>query len=203
MFLVALAVLAILAGTGGYLGTRQMLGNGNPSAAGNGSRTSTPPPKSEEPNPAGTGGGAVVTAEPTTPNVTTSTTDPGTVCPTITDQAVRDAGRPAELTLVIYVRLRRSGATPAEAWVCKAKDGTLYYQGHLLSRPLEVVNSDHSILLGTGLKGEVKPEGDGFVAINTEPDGKITEYHVSQDAFALVNVPGLAIPYEVVRSFVP
>jgi hypothetical protein len=200
MFFVALTVLAIVAGTAGYLGTRRALGTDNLQASG--TRT-TPPARSEQPNPAGTGGGTVETAEPTTPVAVTPTPDAGKTCPEITDKAVRDANLPADLQLVLYVQLRRTGATPAEAWICKSKDGTLYYQGHLRSRPLLVVTSDHSILLGTGIKGEVQTEGEGFVAINTESDGKVTKYHVSKDSFTLENVGGTSVNYEVVRSVVP
>ena len=201
MFFVALTVLAIVAGTAGYLGTRRALGNVDPSATG--TRTPSAAPKSEEPNPAGTGGGTVETAEPTTPAAVTPTPDAGKSCPEITNKAVSAAGLPADLQLVLYVQLRRTGSTPAEAWICKSKDGTLYYQGHLRSRPLLVVTSDHSILLGTGIKGEVQIEGEGYVAINTDPDGKITKYHVTKDSFTLENVGGTSVMYDVVRSVLP
>jgi hypothetical protein len=204
MFFAAVAVLAIVAGTASYFGTRQILGPGS-NLAGSGGQTASPTP---EPNPGGPGGpgptGPTSSASPDTgPTASpTPTVDPGTTCPDITATALHDAGLNSELTLMLYVQLRRSGATPAEAWVCKNKDGALFYQGHMRDRPFLLATSSSSILLGTGIKGEVTTEGSGFVAVNTEPD-KRTEYHVAADTFKLVIDPGGETIYEVVRAVQP
>jgi hypothetical protein len=203
MFFAAVAVLAIVAGTAGYFGTRRILGGDTNLASSSPSRTPTP-----EPNPGGPGGpvteGPTKSASPDTgPTADASpTADPGKSCPDITSTALKDAGLPSELTLLLYVQLRRSGATPAEAWVCKNGDGTLFYQGHMRDRPFLLATSSSSILLGTGIKGDVTTEGSGFVAVNVEPD-KRTEYHVSADTFKLVVIPGGETIYEVLRAVQP
>ncbi|MGE5827418.1 MAG: hypothetical protein ACM30G_03530 [Micromonosporaceae bacterium] len=205
MFFAAVAVLAIVAGTASYFGTRRILGV-DPNLTGGGGHTTSPTPV---PNPGGPGGPG--TEEPTssaspdtgpTGTDTSPTPDPAAGCPAVTATAVHDAGLPSELKLLLYVQLRRSGAAPAEAWVCKNSDGTLFYQGHMRGRPFELATSSSSILLGTGIKGEVATEGSGFVATNVEPD-KRTEYHVSAEAFKLVLDPGGETVYEVVRAVQP
>lgn len=204
MFFAAVAVLTIVAGSAGYFGTRQILGGNNPNLAGGGGHTASPTPV---PNPGGPGdpGTEGPTTSPDTGPTGTDTSptpDPAAGCPAVTATAVHDAGLPSELKLLLYVQLRRSGSTPAEAWVCKNSDGTLFYQGHMRGRPFDLATSSSSILLGTGVKGDVTTEGSGFVATNVEPD-KRTEYHVSAEAFKLVIDPGGETIYEVVRAVQP
>ena len=192
-----IAVLVLLAagtGAGSYLVTRQILagpagpgganaGAAMPSASSTRTRSPAQPPA------------AIPTGPQTTPRVTAKPQDPGTFCPAITAKAVADAGLNGELRLLRYVDASATGASGAEAWVCRNADGVLFYQGHRKSGRFEAATSNDTILLGRGIRGKVDTEGDkGFVAINPQnaanpDDPNHTEYHMSPTSFFYVTVP--------------
>jgi hypothetical protein len=202
-----IAVLVLLAagtGTGSYLVTRQILagpagpGGANAGvgpASGANAGGGTPSASSTRTRSPAQPSAAIPTGPQTTPRVTAKPQDPGTFCPAITAKAVADAGLNGELRLLRYVDASATGASGAEAWVCKNADGVLFYQGHRKTGRFEAATSNDTILLGRGIRGKVETEGDkGFVAINPQDaanpdDPNHTEYHVSPTSFFYVTVP--------------
>jgi hypothetical protein len=89
-----------------------------------------------------------------------------TQCPRHTVDLARDGA----LSLVLYLRTAKS-----EVWICKAADGTLFYQGHSGSPHQELVEHVSALYLD-----KVTTEEDGYVATNTDKDnGHVTKYHVN------------------------
>jgi hypothetical protein len=185
-----LVVLAAAGGVGGYLVTRQAVADRGQVTA-NGPTGSTGPTASSGPTtPATTG--------PTqTPKASTSPTaaPDATRCPALTEAAVRLKGLAGDLQLLLYVS---SQGTPslagAEAWVCKNRDGLLIYQGHVRNGPFTDVCCTNTLLLASGIKGRVVPDGAGFVATSpkdpSNADDPIhTDYHVSRTEFYFVDLP--------------
>ena len=177
-----LLVLAVLAGGGGYLVTRQVLVAR--ADAGN-----APPPTSRPPT-----SGPPTSGPPTSPTRST-TADPGTTCPALTETAVRAAGLAGGLTLLLYVSSNGSGSLAgAEAWVCRNTDGVLIYQGHRRTGPFTDVCCTDTILLAAGIRGRVVRDGEGFTAVSPKDvsnpdDPNHTDYHVSKTQFYFVDFP--------------
>jgi hypothetical protein len=207
-----IAVLVLLAagtGTGSYLVTRQVLaGPAGPGGANAGAGTpggANAGPGRSPAQPSAT----IPTGPQTTPKVTAKPQDPGTFCPAITARAVADAGLKGELRLLRYVDASATGASGAEAWVCKNADGVLFYQGHRKSGRFEAATSNDTILLGRGIRGKVETEGDkGFVAVNPQDaanpdDPNHTEYHVSPTSFFYVTVPQAGKTVYVITRTLP
>ena len=186
-----LVLLAALGGTGGYLVTRQMLGD-------RGQVTANGPTGSAGPTGAG----------PTTPRSTgpTATSKPGTStspvpapdathCPALTEAAVRAKGLAGDLQLLVYVSAKATDTNAgAEAWVCQNRDKVLIYQGHRRTGPFTDVCCTDTILLASGIKGRVVADEDGFVATSPKDpsnpdDPNHTDYHVSRTEFYYIDLP--------------
>jgi hypothetical protein len=74
-----------------------------------------------------------------------------------------------ELAQLLYLHTPQS-----EVWICKASNGTLYYQGHTGSPGQDLQENVNALFLTT-----VEREGDnGYVATNTDSSGAVTKYHV-------------------------
>jgi hypothetical protein len=184
-----LAVLAIAAGSAGYFGARSVLAaNDSPNA----SRPSNGPTSSGGPNggggtqsgPAQTSGSVPTTA----PQVAAG--DPS-ACPQPTVTALAHAGLDSTLSVLLYIRVHRAGEYDSEVWICQNAAGLLVYQGHIMRAVLDVATGNSSLLLAEGIVGTVTGEPDGsFLATNTTPAGKITEYQVSRTQLVIVNEPG-------------
>jgi hypothetical protein len=189
VLILVLVLLAGLAATGGYLGARRIL------AGQAGGATVTPPVTTPTPTPS-------------VPDVTGNPNDPGTFCPAITERAVAAAGLRGELQLLLYVEAKGTSAdvVGAEAWVCQNADGVLVYQGHRKTGPFNAATSDHTLLLGTGIRGKVSRDGNGFVALNPKDPNNLndtdhTDYHVSSTEFYYIHFPNNArTTYSIVRT---
>jgi hypothetical protein len=116
----------------------------------------------EEQSQTGGGDGTQSTGNPPP----TGTTPTGKRCHEVTE---RDA-KVGALIEVRYIKTNRS-----EAWICRDPGGGLWYQGHLLSGPLD--SNDFSLLLS-----EVSKDGDTYVATNPK-DG--TRYLVYADKLVI------------------
>jgi hypothetical protein len=180
-----LMVLAALAGGGGYLVTRQVLAAQADTAA-------IAPPSSTR---------ATTSTQPGT------AADPGTTCPALTEAAVRAKGLAGGLKLLLYVSSNGTASLAgAEAWVCQNSDNLLIYQGHRRTGPFTDVCCTDTILLGTGIKGRVVRDGDGFIAtspkdVSNPDDPNHTDYHVSMTQFYYVDFPQNAkVTYTIDRS---
>jgi hypothetical protein len=147
---------------------------------------------------ADTSRGRVVATE----SATTPAPDPDArPCPEVTGQALAEAGLDGDLELVIYIKARQAGRDDAEVFVCRNRDGLLAYQGHVLTGPLDAAdNGVNTILLAEGIKGEVREDATGFVAVNVGATST-TEYHVSRDSLRVVSIPGTTSVYEVVEVY--
>jgi hypothetical protein len=117
----------------------------------------------EEQSRTGGDSGGQSTGDPQPPAGSTPT---GKRCHQVTE---RDA-KVGALFEVRYVKTNRS-----EAWICRDSGGGLWYQGHLLSGPLD--SNDFSLLLPG-----VQADGDTYVATN-EADG--TRYLVYRDRLVI------------------
>lgn len=204
-FFLVLIVLAGVAGTGAYVVTRQIVGNGsqNPSA----DATSNPTSATTEITPTAATT-AATPGEKATDKATPNPYDPATFCPAITEKAVRDAGLAGELRLLRYVDGQGQRIPGAEAWICKNKDGVLIYQGHRRSGPFNAANSSDTILLATGIRGKVEQRGDEFVATSPKDVANVNDpthadYHVSATAFFIIDVPGQHRTEYIVTRTVP
>jgi len=140
---------------------------------------------------------------PDDPGAPTTTTPPSTTpaaepCPDFTIAAVKESGRPGNLTTVIYVKGRLDGQDSAEAWICRDSDGELYYQGHeLIGGPPTAATSRYTVLLGGDVAGEVTVEGTTYRAYTDKNPGY--HYEVSPGTFAKVQANGRRSDYEVVE----
>ena len=202
--IVFLVVVAGLAGTVGYFGTRNYLDA-------RATAINTPGPS----NTTSTGGGGQTHPSTSTSNgggtnTNTNTGGPvqpgdATKCPGPTVDAVAAAHLNSQLTVVLYVHVHKPNVTDSEVWICKNADGVLVYQGHVLSGPLDVANNKvNTILLADGILGTVEPEGDGYVAKNTNLDtGITTEYHITKSKLVVISEPGdlNRTEYPVVDSY--
>ena len=106
----------------------------------------------------------------TTPTATTDTgggPNPGKRCPPHTEQQA-NAG---PLAQVLYLHTAQS-----EVWICKDRNGTLYYQGHKGGPGDPMVEGSTALFL-TDVRKEQGTD-NGYVATNTDPAGPITKYHV-------------------------
>jgi hypothetical protein len=149
LLLLAVIFLAVLGAGAGYsLGT---LARGEQTGTGqSGSGT--------------TGGGSV-----TQPPGGTTTTQSALRCPAHTE----DQANAGPLTQVFYLR-----TTQSEVWVCKAADGTLFYQGHK-GQPGDPMDEGRTALFLRSIETE---GSNGWVATNTDPNnGNVTRYHVTKD----------------------
>jgi hypothetical protein len=192
-FVLVLIVLAAVAGTGGYVITRQIIGN-----------------RSQDPNAGPTGNPSVATttsgANPTSEATPDHQNGQVISCPAITEQAVLDAGLGGQLQLLRYVDGRGQGGPDAQAWICKDKNGVLIYQGHRKSGPFNAATSSDTILLGSGIRGKVEERGGEFVATNPKDPANIddptrTDYHVSATAFFFVDLPSQRrTEYSIIRT---
>jgi hypothetical protein len=190
-----LAVLAVVAGTAGYVGTRSALSaSDTPNAQGTGGPTGTTAPPA---NSTATQGSGAQTSGVTTPphTVTPAPTqvppgDPKT-CPQATVDAIAHAGLDSNLTVQLYIQVHRAGEYDSEIWVCENAAGLLIYQGHVMSGPIDGAdNARNTLLLVDGIKGTVKLDGtNGYVASNPL-NGVITEYHVSPLQLVTIKEPG-------------
>ncbi len=111
------------------------------------------------------GGGDGGTQSTGTPPPTGSASS-GKRCQDVTE---RDA-KVGALFEVRYIKTNRS-----EVWICRDSNGGLWYQGHILSGPLD--SNDFSLLLP-----KVRKDGDTYVATN-EVDG--TRYLVYPDRLVI------------------
>jgi hypothetical protein len=206
---VVTAVLAIMAGTMGYLGAHKIMtsrGSGTPTSQGTPGRTggagsTSAPGRTAGPGSTTNPGGAASGSPPPI-----NPLDPGTFCPKITEQAVVDANLAGALTLLLYVDVTAPSSSPlvspAEAWVCQNSDGLLIYQGHVKSGPFTVASSDSSILIVEGIRGTVVAQGSGFLATNPNPGGQgATTYQVTSTSLILTKPDGSTIEYPVARSY--
>jgi hypothetical protein len=182
-----LVVLAALAGTLGYAGTKALLG---PSAT----PTGAPPTSSTKAQggtqPSQTGSSPGQPTDPGSPAGTDDPNDPPTTrCPSATLAALLAAHLAGDLKLRLYIRATMANASDAEVWVCENADGVLVYQGHVRNGPLSVAdNGLNTLLLAEGIKGSVAEDGAGFKAVN--PNGRTTtEYHVARDQLIVVDTP--------------
>jgi hypothetical protein len=94
------------------------------------------------------------------------------VCP----QQLKDKVGIPELTVVRAIQTSRS-----EVWICKAPNGKLFYQGHIRGEAFTAAFTANSICLG-----DVKPEGDVYVATNAAGDGRTTKYYVARDYLKII-----------------
>jgi hypothetical protein len=176
--LVALLVaLAATAGTFGYLVTRRVV-----QAEGLVGTTTTASPTP----PRGQASGSTPTRPG--PAATSSPDEPWAACPDVTVKAVRDAGLNADLTVLLYIRTHKQGATDIQVWICKNADDLLIYQGHVMRGQLRAAESNSSLLLAEGVKGTVQTEGTGYKATNVVGE-KTTEYHVSRERLVIRHLP--------------
>jgi hypothetical protein len=192
-FVLVLVVLAAVAGTGGYVVTRKIIGDRSVDASGGATSNATTGTSTTD-NP--TTGAATATpgANPTSGNPP-DRNDQASSCPAITEKAVRDAGLGGELQVLRYVEGRGQGGPDAEAWICKDKNGVLIYQGHRKSGPFNAATSSDTILLALGIRGKVEERGGEFVATSPRDptnlnDPTYTEYHVSATVFFILDLPG-------------
>jgi hypothetical protein len=184
-FVALLTVLAVVAGTGGYLAARQVLA-GQPAAG---------------PGPSGT-----TTSDTRSPSATAApgrSPDPGdsgTLCPELTSKAVAGKGLDGNLTLVLYIAFHPATGSGegGELWVCRNGTGQLIYQGHVTSGPMLSADSSNTLLLADGIKGTVVASDGGFLAVNPSADTK-TEYHVSRTQLKIVLPSGREQLYLVDR----
>ncbi len=100
---------------------------------------------------------------------TTSGPGPTGAAPVRCKQHTEDLAGAGPLTQLLYLRTDKS-----EVWVCKAGNGKLYYQGHR-GPPDEDLQEGVNALYLT----DIQSEGNGYVATNTDPNGKVTKYHVT------------------------
>jgi hypothetical protein len=163
--LLAVIFLAVLgAGAGFSLGT---LAKG----------AQTPPSTSATSPPAPAGSGTPDNGgQQNNPGNTTSSTGSGntggdtnsTQCPKHTVDLANDG----PLSLALYLRTAQS-----EVWICKAADGTLFYQGHSGSPGGQLREHINALYLT-----DITTEGsNGYVATNTDTNGHQTKYHVTPD----------------------
>lgn len=174
LLIVVLLVLAGVGGTMGYLVAHQVLEN----QAGVTPPAATTPPV----------GGSTTTPTKTTsasPTISPDPKDDGTFCPSVTRTALTDAGLNGELTLLLYIEVTIPRGK-ARAWICRNAEGTLYYQAHERSGPFDRANNgQNTILLGTGIKGDVVAQGDGYKATNPKTDGADTIYTITRTLFTI------------------
>jgi hypothetical protein len=157
--------------------------------------------------PPGSAAGSV-TSDPATPGGVTPggvTSPPVSVpkrarCPRPTALALEQAGLNGDLTLELYVRVRRADGRNNEAWVCRNADGVLVYQGHTPGPLDSADNGRNTIMLAASIKGEVAAAEGGFVARNPG-DSNTTEYQVTRESLVVRRVPddGNAETFEVVE----
>jgi hypothetical protein len=200
---VFLVVVAGLAGTVGYFGTRNYLdGRSTGSNSLGPSSTSTGGGGGTQTNPSGP-----ATTQGGTNTDTSGPVQPGdaTKCPQPTVIAVAAAHLNSQLTVDLYVHVHKANVTDSEVWICQNADGVLIYQGHVLSGPLDVANNQvNTIILAAGILGTVEPEGAGYVAINPNlATGITTEYHITKSKLIVISEPGdqNRTEYPVVDSY--
>ena len=76
------------------------------------------------------------------------------------------------LTQLLHLRTDQS-----DVWICQAEDGALYYQGHRGPPGEDLVENKNALFLPSAQR----ENGNGYVATNTDQNGRITEYHVTAD----------------------
>jgi hypothetical protein len=166
--LLAVIFLAVLgAGAGFSLGALAREGH-NQGASGAGQTTGTTQP-TDTGRPTATGDTQTTPAtQPTTATTTGTATDTGNRCLKHTE----DLAKAGPLTKILYLHTAQS-----EVWICRAGDGTLFYQGHKISAGDNLVEGSSALFLRT-----IQPEGgNGYVATNTDPNnGHVTRYHVTK-----------------------
>jgi hypothetical protein len=122
----------------------------------------------------GTGGGAGPTVTETGQG-TTSGPGATSAAPTRCLKHTEDQAKAGPLTQLLYLHTDKS-----EVWVCKSSNGTLYYQGHR-GPPGEDLQEKANALYLT----DVQSDGDGYVATNTDPSGRVTKYHVTAERLVI------------------
>jgi hypothetical protein len=184
-------VLAGAAGTGAYLVARQIIAADGTVAQGPGTvRTTTA--AGPVVAPAGTGSTAASPAQTSFPPPTAD------ACPDFTVAAVKAAGRPGSLKLLLYVDAALAGTDGAEAWICQDSDGSLYYQGHNKTGPATNATTNNTILVGPGIRGTVVRAGTGYSAKNPSSEGQ-TEYIVNFEVLSVRLPSGGLQTYSVTR----
>jgi hypothetical protein len=189
-----IAVVLLLAGasgTGAYLVARQVIAQSDTVANGPTTTRSTSAAAPAVP-PVGTSPAA---ANPVQTSFPPPTAD---ACPAFTVAAVKAAGRPGSLKLVLYVEAALSGTGGAEAWICEDSDGSLYYQGHNKTGPATNATTGNTILVGPGVRGTVVKAGTGYSAKNPSNDGT-TEYIVNLEVLSVRLPSGELQTYSVTR----
>jgi hypothetical protein len=182
LLIVVLLVLAGVGGTMGYLVARQVLAN---------QAAVTPPTGTQTPGRGSTTTpGKTATASPT---ISPDPKDEGTFCPPVTRKALTDAGLNSDLTLLLYIEVTVPRAK-ARAWICRNAEGTLYYQSHEKTGPFTAATSQNTILLGTGIKGDVSVLGEGYKAVNPKTNGTDTVYTITKTMFTIEPGATRAIP---------
>lgn len=189
---VVLVLLAIVAGGGGYVVARQVLGSTGNVASPGGSHPATTPARTGA--TAGTPTGAA-TGTATAPQ---GTADPSAACPSLTIAAVTSAGKPGNLSRILYIKVARAGTTGAEVWICQDIDGTYYYQGHAFDGPFNAATSDVTILIGKPIRGDVVKVGTGFTATNPASNGT-TQYVVTREVLTIITPGGDKTDYTVTK----
>jgi hypothetical protein len=149
--LLAMVFLAMIGGSAGYLLGRQRqhrLASESASAPG------TPDARGESPTPA---------AASSSPSASTKR------CPAHTE----DLAGESPLTQVLYLRTTAGSSV----WICRAPDGTLFYQG-FTGTPGGTMTEGKDALFSN----KVESEGaQGYVATYTDSKQQTTEYHVTPD----------------------
>jgi hypothetical protein len=181
------ALLASSAGTAAYLGMSHFL-QGQPVA-----------------DPGATATRTTSTGPTLTPSPTAAPSPTGQQCPPYTVAAVRKAGGPGELSMLLHVEGTYPGLNDAEAWICQDSDGTLYYQGHDKDgkQPDPATNT---ILIGGTVVGHVNfvPASSSYVAINPGKPGEgTTTYRVSSTEFVVLHPDGSTTKFTITKVVPP
>ena len=91
------------------------------------------------------------------------------------DHTVEQAGA-GPLTQLLHLRTDQS-----DVWICQAQNGALYYQGHRGPPGEDLVEGRNALFL----PGAQREAGVGYVATNTDQNGRVTEYHVTADRLVI------------------
>jgi hypothetical protein len=94
----------------------------------------------------------------------TDVLSPATRCPA----HIENLAAAGTLTQVLYLHTENT-----EVWICRDTGGTLFYQGHRGPVGEQLNEGSNALFLTT-----VQPEEGGYVATYTDPQGRVTLYHV-------------------------
>jgi hypothetical protein len=136
--------------------------------------------------------------DPTPPAPTSATSGSaapaGRACPKETQDGAVRRGSPGGLVQVLHLLTARAGESPgSQVWICRDSAGKLWYQGQRRSPDggaypqVPLREGDNALLLGG-----VQPEGDGFVATNTD-QGRVTTYRVDARRLVIVSHNGSSV----------